>query len=175
MASINMAFAFSLYKELALKSPHKDIVFSPLSIIIALTSQSLVAKDNTLEEILEDLKLNLTVTPEADIHPGFAYLLHFLSHPEDQVQIGIGNALFVEKHLQILNDFKEKARALYQTEVFTTDFQQPCEARKFINDYVMIQSQGKIKEMVTELEERTSIVMLNFLLFTGENDHCLVN
>eukprot|EP00073_Rattus_norvegicus_P037065 XP_008763124.1 PREDICTED: serine protease inhibitor A3B-like [Rattus norvegicus] len=168
LASINTDFAFSLYKELALKNPNKNIAFSPLSISAALASLSLGAKGNTLQEILEGLKFNLTETTEIDIHQNYRDLLQRLSQPGGQGQISRANLLFVEKHLQILNGFKEKAKALYQTEVFATDFQQTCEARKFINDYVMIQSQGKIKEMVTELEERTSIVMLNFLLFTGQ-------
>lgn len=175
LASSNTDFALSLYKKLALRNPDKNVVFSPLSISAALAILSLGAKDSTMEEILEGLKFNLTETTEIDIHQNYRDLLQRLSQPGGQGQISRANLLFVEKHLQILNGFKEKAKALYQTEVFATDFQQTCEARKFINDYVMIQSQGKIKEMVTELEERTSIVMLNFLLFTGKNDHCLVN
>ena len=172
LASINTDFAFSLYKKLALKNPHKNIVFSPLSITIALASLSLGAKGNTLEEILEGLKFNLTETPEADIHQGFGHLLQRLSQPGDQVQISTGNSMVVEKHLQILAEFKEKARALYHTEVFTADFQQPRQAKKLINDYVSNQTQGMIKELVSDLEERTSMVMTNFALFNGESGHC---
>ncbi|EDL18795.1 serine (or cysteine) peptidase inhibitor, clade A (alpha-1 antiproteinase, antitrypsin), member 3J isoform X1 [Mus musculus] len=168
LASINTDFAFSLYKKLALKNPHKNFVFSPLSITIALASLSLGAKGNTLEEILEGLKFNLTETPEADIHQGFGHLLQRLSQPGDQVQISTGNSMVVEKHLQILAEFKEKARALYHTEVFTADFQQPREARKLLNDYVSNQTQGMIKELVSDLEERTSMVMTNFALFNGK-------
>ncbi|XP_076777405.1 serine protease inhibitor A3B-like [Arvicanthis niloticus] len=168
LASINTDFAFSLYKELALKNPNKNIVFSPLGITTALNSLSLGAKGNTLQEILEGLKFNLTETPEADIHQGFGHLLQGLSQPGDQVQIIAGNALFVEQHLQILTEFKEKARALYQTEVFTADFQQPRETSKLINDYVKKQTQGKAKDLVSDLDGRTSIVVVNDLLFTGK-------
>ncbi|XP_032764209.1 serine protease inhibitor A3B-like [Rattus rattus] len=170
LASINTDFAFSLYKELALKSPDTNIIFSPLSIATFLITLSLGAKGNTLQEILESLQFNLTETPEADIHLKYRDLLQRLSQLGDQVKLSRGNALFVEKHLQVLNEFKEKARTLYQTEVFTADFHQPCEARKLINDYLRIQSQRKIKELVLDLEKRTSMVMLNFLLFTGQWD-----
>ena len=172
VASSNTDFAFSLYKKLALKNPHKNFVFSPLSITIALASLSLGAKGNTLEEILEGLKFNLTETPEADIHQGFGHLLQRLSHPGDQVQIRTGNALFVEKHLQILAEFKEKARALYQAEAFTADFLQPRQATKLINDYVSNQTQGKIKELISELDERTLMVLVNYIYFKGERGHC---
>ena len=169
LASINTDFAFSLYKKLALKNPDKNIVFSPLSISAALALVSLGAKGNTLEEILEGLKFNLTETPEADIHQGFRYLLDLLSQPGDQVQISTGSALFVEKHLQILAEFKEKARALYQAEAFTADFLQPRQATKLINDYVSNQTQGKIKELVSDMDGNTSMVIVNELLFKGES------
>ncbi|XP_021057095.1 serine protease inhibitor A3B-like [Mus pahari] len=168
LASINTDFAFSLYKKLALKNPHKNIVFSPLGIATALASLSLGTKGKTLEEILEGLKFNLTETAEADNHHGFGHLLQRLSQPGDQVQISTANAMVVEKHLHIPTEFKEKARTLYQPEVFTADFQQPREATKLINDYVSNLTQGKIKELVSDLDKRTSMVMVNYLLFRGK-------
>ncbi|GAB1297764.1 Serine (or cysteine) peptidase inhibitor, clade A (alpha-1 antiproteinase, antitrypsin), member 3J [Apodemus speciosus] len=168
LTSINTDFAFNLYKKLSLKLPHKNIVFSPIGIAMSLVSLSLGAKGKTLEEILEGLKFNVTETPEGDIHQGFGNLLQRISQPGDQVQISTGNTLFVEKHLQILTEFKEKARALYQTEVFTVDFQQPREARKLINDYVSNQTQGKIKELVSNLDANTSMLLENVVLFRGK-------
>lgn len=168
LASVNTDFAFSLYKKLALKNPDTNIVFSPLSISAALALVSLGAKGKTMEEILEGLKFNLTETPEADIHQGFGNLLQSLSQPEDQDQINIGNAMFIEKDLQILAEFHEKTRALYQTEAFTADFQQPTEAKNLINDYVSNQTQGMIKELISELDERTLMVLVNYIYFKGK-------
>ncbi|XP_035301571.1 serine protease inhibitor A3N-like [Cricetulus griseus] len=168
LASMNTDFAFSLYKELALKNPDKNIVFSPFSISFALAFLSLGASSNTMEEILEGLKFNLTETPEADIHRGFGHLLHMLSQPEDQVQISTGSAIFVEKHLRILAEFKEKARALYQAEASLADFQQPHETKKLINDYVSKQTQGKIKELISDLDIQTVMVLVNYIFFKGK-------
>uniref|UniRef100_A0A8C6H0I9 Serine (or cysteine) peptidase inhibitor, clade A, member 3M n=1 Tax=Mus spicilegus TaxID=10103 RepID=A0A8C6H0I9_MUSSI len=167
LASINTDFAFSLYKELVLKNPDKNVVFSPLSISAALALVSLGAKGNTLEEILEGLKFNLTETSEADIHQGFGHLQR-LNQPKDQVQISTGSALFIEKHLQILAEFKEKARALYQAEAFTADFQRPRQAKKLINDYVRKQTQGMIKELVSDLDKRTSMVLASYIYFKAK-------
>ncbi|XP_055448729.1 alpha-1-antichymotrypsin [Psammomys obesus] len=161
-------FAFCLYKELVLKNPGENIVFSPLSISSAFAMLSLGANRNTLEEILEGLKFNLTETPEADIHRGFGHLLHMLSQPRNQVQISTGSAMFIEKNLPIQAEFIEKARALYQAEAFRTDFQQPQEAKKLINDYVRKQTQGKIKELISDLDEETSMVLVNHISFTGK-------
>ena len=168
LASVNTDFAFSLYKKLALKNQDKNIVFSPLSISAALALVSLGAKGKTMEEILEGLKFNLTETPEADIHQGFGNLLQSLSQPEDQDQINIGNAMFIEKDLQILAEFHEKTRALYQTEAFTADFQQPTEAKNLINDYVSNQTQGMIKKLISELDDGTLMVLVNYIYFKGK-------
>ncbi|GAB1297760.1 Serine protease inhibitor A3B [Apodemus speciosus] len=168
LASINTDFAFSLYRVLALQNPQKNIVFSPVSIATFLASLSLGAKGNTLKEILEGLKFNLTVTSERDMHKGFEHLLQSLSQPGDQVQVSTGNTLFVEKHLKILTEFKEKARVLYQTKAFRVNFQKPHEARKLINDYVSNQTQGKVEEVVSDLDGNTSMLMMNFLLYSGK-------
>uniref|UniRef100_A0A8C6H159 Serine (or cysteine) peptidase inhibitor, clade A, member 3I n=1 Tax=Mus spicilegus TaxID=10103 RepID=A0A8C6H159_MUSSI len=165
VASSNTDFAFSLYRKLVLKNPDENVVFSPFSISAALALLSLGAKGNTLKEILEGLKFNLTETPEPDIHQGFRYLLDLLSQPGNQVQISTGSALFIEKHLQILAEFKEKARALYQAEAFTADFLQPLEARKLINDYVSNHTQGKIKELISGLCKSTLMVLVNYIYF----------
>ncbi|ERE72988.1 serine protease inhibitor A3C-like protein [Cricetulus griseus] len=168
LASINTDFAFSLYKELALKNPDKNIVFSPFSISFALAVLSLGASSNTLKEILRGLKFNLTETPEADIQRGFGHLLHMLSQPGDQVQISTGSSIFVEKRLPILAEFKEKARALYQAEASSTDFQQPHEAKKLINDYVSKQTHGKIKELISDLDDSALMVLVNYIYFKGK-------
>ncbi|EGW08258.1 Serine protease inhibitor A3F [Cricetulus griseus] len=168
LASINTDFAFSLYKELALKIPDKNIVFSPFSISFALAFLSLGASSNTLQEILEGLKFNLTETPEADIHRGFGHLLHMLSQPEDQVQISTGSAMFVEKRLPILAEFKEKARVLYQAEASSADFQQRHKTKKLINGYVSKQTQGKIKDLISDLDNETVMVLVNYIYFKGK-------
>nr|XP_048287163.1 serine protease inhibitor A3N-like [Myodes glareolus] len=168
LASINTDFAFSLYKELVLKNPDKNIVFSPLSISAALAVLSLGASNNTLQEILEGLRFNLTETPEADIHRGFGQLLLMLSQPNEELQISIGSTMFVEKRLQILAEFKEKARALYQAEASSANFQQPHEAKNIINDYVRNQTQGKIKELISALDESVLMVLVNYIYFKGK-------
>ncbi|XP_041489227.1 serine protease inhibitor A3N-like [Microtus oregoni] len=168
LTSTNTDFAFSLYKELTLKNPDKNIVFSPLSISTALAVLSLGANNNTLQEILEGLKFNLTETPEADIHRGFGQLLLMLSQPNEELQISTGSTMFVEKQMQILAEFKEKARALYQAEVSSVDFQQPHEAKKLINDYVRNQTQGKIEELISGLNANTVMVLVNYIYFKGQ-------
>ncbi|XP_008835792.1 alpha-1-antichymotrypsin [Nannospalax galili] len=168
LASRNTDFAFSLYKQLALKNPDKNVAFSPFSISAALVFLSLGAHNNTLVEILEGLKFNLTEASETDIQQGFGYLLRMLNQPRDQLLLSTGSAIFIEEQLQLLAKFKEEARALFQAKAFTTDFQQPKEAKKLINNYVKKETQGKIKDLISDLDPQTVMVLVNYIYFKGK-------
>ena len=60
---------------------------------------------------------------------------------------------------------------LYQAEASTTNFQQPHEAKKLINDYVRKQTQGKIKELISGLDKDTLMVLMNYIYFKDEDGH----
>uniref|UniRef100_A0AC11BEH7 Uncharacterized protein n=1 Tax=Ovis aries TaxID=9940 RepID=A0AC11BEH7_SHEEP len=157
LASSNTDFAFSLYKQLALKNPNKNVIFSPLSVSIALGFLSLGAHGSTLTEILEGLKFNLTETPEREIHQGFQQLLQTLNRPSNELQLSVGNAMFVQEELKLLDKFREDARVLYSSEAFPTNFGDPEN-----------KTQGKIEELFKVLSPETMLVLVNYIYFKGE-------
>ena len=168
LASSNTDFAFSLYKQLALKNPNKNVIFSPLSVSIALGFLSLGARGSTLTEILEGLKFNLTEIQETEIHQGFQHLLQTLNRPNNQLQLSVGNAMFVQEELKLLDKFREDAHVLYSSEAFPTNFGDPEAARSLINDYVKNKTQGKIEELFKVLSPETVLVLVNYIYFKGE-------
>ncbi|KAM6170981.1 alpha-1-antichymotrypsin [Erethizon dorsatum] len=168
LASSNADFAFSLYKQLASEAPNKNIIFSPLSISTALALASLGARNITLAEILQGLKFNLTETAEAEIHRSFQHVLRTLRQPDDQLQLSVGNALFIDEQLQLLAKFTEDARDLYAAETLTAKFEDPTAAKQLINDFVKKETQGKIPELVKVLEPSTALVLVNYILFKGK-------
>ena len=168
LASSNTAFTFSLYKRLVSKTPNKNVIFSPLSISTALAFLSLGARGTTLTEILEGLKFNLTETPDTEIHRGFRHLLQSLSRPSDELELSVGNAIFVSEGLKLLKKFREDARALYASEAFSTDFQDSAAAEKLINDFVKNRTQGKIVDLVKDLDLHTAMVLVNYIFLKGE-------
>ncbi|KAB0352915.1 hypothetical protein FD754_017772 [Muntiacus muntjak] len=162
LASSNTDFAFSLYKQLALENPNKNVIFSPLSISIALGFLSLGARGSTLTEILEGLKFNLT---ETEIHQGFQHLLQTLTQPSNQLQLSVGNAMFVQEELKLLDKFIEDARVLYSSQAFPTEFNNSNAAMKLINDYVKNKTQGKIEDLFKDLDPFTRIILVNYIYF----------
>lgn len=168
LASSNTDFAFSLYKQLASRNPNKNVVFSPLSISMALAFLSLGARGTTLTEILEGLKFNLTETPETEIHQGFQHILRSLSQPSSLLKLSVGSAMFVSEQLELLDKFREDAKALYASEAFTTNFRDSTAAEKLINDYVKEKTQGNIADLVTGLDPNTAMILVNYIFFKAK-------
>ncbi|XP_054986237.1 serpin A3-8-like [Sorex araneus] len=168
LARSNTDFAFSLYKLLAAQSPETNVIFSPLSVSMALAFLALGARGHTQTEILEGLKFNLTETPEANIHRGFQQLLRHLSRPGMPLQLDVNTAMFLDQQLDLKEGFQEEARELYAADALSTDFQDTTAAKKFINDYVELKTWGKIKELVKGLDAETQMVLVNCLFFKAQ-------
>ncbi|XP_043777895.1 serpin A3-2-like [Cervus elaphus] len=168
LASSNTDFAFSLYKQLALENPDKNVIFSPLSISIALAFLSLGARGSTLTEIVEGLKFNLTEIQEKEIHQGFQHLLQTLNPASNELQLSAGNAMFVQHQLKLLDKFIEDARVLYSSEAFSTNFGDQEAAKSLINGYVKNKTQGKIEELFKFLSPNTVLVLVNYIYFKAQ-------
>uniref|UniRef100_F1SCC6 Serpin domain-containing protein n=1 Tax=Sus scrofa TaxID=9823 RepID=F1SCC6_PIG len=167
VVSSNTDFAFSLYKQLVSLDPNKNVIFSPLSVSIALAFLSLGARGSTLTELLEGLKFNLTKTPEAEIHQGFQHLLRALSQPSNLLQLNVGNAMFVDERLKLLDKFVQDARELYFSEAFSISFKDSDAAVEFINNYVKNKTKGKIVDLFKQLSPDTVLVLVNCIYFKG--------
>ncbi|XP_054989156.1 alpha-1-antichymotrypsin-like [Sorex araneus] len=168
LARSNTDFAFSLYKLLAAQSPETNVIFSPLSVSMALAFLALGARGHTQTEILEGLKFNLTETPEANIHRGFQQLLRHLSRPGMPLQLDVNTAMFLDQQLDLQEGFREEARELYAADALSADFQDTTAAEKLINDYVELKTRGKIKELVKGLDAETRMVLVNCLFFKAQ-------
>uniref|UniRef100_A0A287B9R5 Alpha-1-antichymotrypsin 2 n=1 Tax=Sus scrofa TaxID=9823 RepID=A0A287B9R5_PIG len=168
VVSSNTDFAFSLYKQLALTNPHENVIFSPLSVSMALAFLSLGTQGPTLTELLEGLKFNLTKTPEAEIHQGFQHLLSTLDSSSNLLQLRLGNAMFIDEQLELLDKFVQDAHELYHSEAFSTNFQDLEAARRLINDYVKNKTEGKIVDLFKKLDSLTKVVLVNYIYFKAK-------
>ncbi|XP_007473697.1 serine protease inhibitor A3N-like isoform X2 [Monodelphis domestica] len=168
ISTSNTDFAFKLFKTLASHHQNKNILFSPLSISIAFALLSLGAQGSTQTQILESLRFNLTETSVTEIHRGFQKLIYSHNLPNDMFQLSTGNALFVDKSMELLEKFQNDSKTFYSTEVFSADFQDSGLARQYINDYIKKQTQGKIMEMFKSLDENTIMVLVNYIYFKAK-------
>ncbi|XP_069345475.1 plasma serine protease inhibitor [Eulemur rufifrons] len=161
-------FTFNLYRALASAAPGQNIFFSPLSISTSLAMLSLGARSSTKAQILEGLGLKPQEDQEEQLHRGFQQLLRELNQPRDGFQLSLGSALFEDSTVRIGDAFRSALKTLYLANVFSTNFKDPAGAQKQINDYVAKQTQGKIVDLIKDLDSTEIMVMVNYIFFKAK-------
>lgn len=164
----NADFAFSFYKLVASEATDQNIFFSPISISASFAMLALGAKSATLTQILEGLAFNLKKTQEQEIHEGFCQILHMLNRSDSELQLSLGNALFIEETLKPLQKFLDDVESFYESEVFSTDFNNSSGAENQINAYIEEKTNGKIVKLVENLDPLTAMVLVNYVFFKGK-------
>ncbi|NWZ76617.1 A1AT protein, partial [Poecile atricapillus] len=161
----NTDFAFQFYRQASTQDPAKNIFFSPVSISTALALLALGSRGRSQAQVLEGLAFNLTSIQKEEIHDGFHQLLLLLNRPGSQVQLSMGNALFMDKHLKPMKTFLKDIKKLYRGKAVSSSFQNSTEAKKEINDYVKNKTHGNINQIVEDLEPNTLMVIVNYIYF----------
>lgn len=166
LARRNMDFGFQLYRKLAPTGHSRNIFFSPISISMAFSMLCLGAQDSTLGEIKRGL--NLRNMPEKALHEGFHYLLNRLNQDKQNVELSLGNTLFIDRRLQPEKRFVTEAQNLYRADTIPTNYQNLEDTRKQINDYISRKTQGKISGLIRHIDPGTVMLLVNCIFFRGK-------
>lgn len=166
LATRSTDFGFKLYRKLASTGRSKNIFFSPLSISTAFSMLCLGAQDATLAEIKHGL--NFKNVPEKDLHEGFHYLIQRLNQGTQNLKLSLGNTLFIDQRLQPEKKFITEAKNLYDADTAPTDFRNLENTKKQINDYVSQKTQGKINNLINNIDSGTVMVLINYIFFRGK-------
>ncbi|XP_068110830.1 alpha-1-antitrypsin-like [Hyperolius riggenbachi] len=167
IAPQNAKFGYDLFRQISSAHPSENIVLSPISIATALALLALGAKANTHDQIIEGIGFNMTEISEKEIHGGFQNLREVMSN-KTELHLDSGNGLFISKEWNILDEFLDNAKKLYDSEVFSTDFQDNEVAKKQINSYVDKHTNGKIPEVLSSVDKEAVFILANFIYFRGE-------
>lgn len=169
----NLQFALNLYNHISSRSrtSSKNIFLSPVSISTAFSMLSLGAKSSTRSQILEGLGFNCTEIQEEELHEAYEYLLQTLNEEKGDLQVNVGNAVFMDDELKPLKKFLDKIKHHYHAEVISSNFDNLDEAKNQINDYVENHTKGKIIDLMNSLSPDTVMVLINYIFFnaTWEN------
>lgn len=172
LAPKNVDFAFTLYRHLVASAPGKDVFISPVSISMALAILSLGACGHTRVQLLQGLGFNLTKMPEAEIHQGFRHLRHlFKKESETMLEMAMGNALFLDRSLELLESFSANTKHYYELEALAADFKDGAGASRQINEYIKNKTQGKIVDFLSKLDSSAMLILVNYIFFKGTPLH----
>ncbi|NWT20280.1 A1AT protein, partial [Vireo altiloquus] len=161
----NTDFAFRFYRQASTQEAGKNIFFSPVSISAAFALLALGSRGTSQAQVLEGLAFNLTTMQKKEIHDGFRHLLLLLNRPGSQVQLSMGNTLFMDKRLKPMKTFLKDIKKMYRGKVVSSNFQNSVEAKKEINNYVKNKTHGNINQILEDLDPNTLMVIVNYIYF----------
>ena len=173
LASDNAAFAFAAYQQLI--ATHTNLVFSPVSISIALAMTYAGAATTTATEMAQALHFTL---PPAQLHPAFNALDQalasrgqgFLGGDGGPMKVDITNAIWAEQTYTFRSDFLDTLATNYGAGVNLLDFANaPDPSRLTINAWVATQTDDKIQDLLPPLSvtRGTVLVLTNAVYFNA--------
>nr|WPH60712.1 alkaloid-binding globulin [Oophaga sylvatica] len=164
-------FSYKFYYQQTDAHPHDNLILSPLCIAKAFALLSLGAKAKTLSEIHEGIGFNKSSVSEEMIHKGFQKLLNIIKQPKSGLQLDSTIALFIDSKSNIQKKFLDDAQKYYQSDVMPINFAEIPEALEQINSYVEKKTNGKIKDLLDNIESMTALVITSTIFFKGSWEH----
>lgn len=150
-------FQINLFKALLNSDKNSNLIFSPLSIFIALSLTTNGAAGVTKEEMLNVLGSDLE-----KINESCKKMISTLKSKEndDVNNFNIANAIFTK--VTPTENFKNISESLFSS---TTD---KLESLEQVNNWCSQQTKGKIPKILEQLSENDMMVILNAVYFLGK-------
>ncbi|MEH2324007.1 MAG: serpin family protein [Nostoc sp.] len=160
-------FGFKLFSEV-LKNDNgqKNVFISPSSVAIALAMTYNGASGTTQLAIAKTLELQGLTLPE--INSSYkAALKQLLDNSDPKVQLKIANSLWADQNFTFKPDFIQRTQDFYQAKVSNLNFQDPA-APSIINNWVKNNTNGKIDQIIGNIEPSQVLFLINAIYFKGK-------
>ena len=165
LSEANAKFGFKLLTELYNQDLNKNVFISPLSISIALTMTYNGARGATKQAMAKTLEIegmDLGAVNQAN-----AELREILKSADPQIELAIANSIWLRNTFDEVNpDFLDRNDRFFGAEIASLDFDDP-QTVEAINQWVNTNTQGKIKEILGEIEEHEVMFLINAIYFKG--------
>ena len=157
----SMNFFATAYEEL---SSDENIVLSPLSLNMALAMVWNGANGETRQGIQQ--AMGMQNYSQAEVNSYFLNLRNDLITADPNVKLTLANSIWYDNGFPVKNDFIAANKDYYDAEVNEIDFRAP-EAPDQINQWCSDNTNGLIKEMITEIPSDVMMYLINALYFKG--------
>ena len=190
-AQANNYFDFNIYKEIA-KSNTNNLFVSPMSLSMALTMTANGANGSTLTEMQKvlgltnvglnqanqesrDLLLSLNNNHiDGSLRPGAHYANSSMpSSNTNRPALDIANSLWADKGYSFSPEFVSLVKNNFQGESQTLDFKDP-KSLATINNWVSGKTNGKIPQILTQLQSKLYLVNAVYFKANWANDFNLL-
>jgi serpin B len=157
-------FGLAIFNQLTAARPHQNVFISPLSIAIALQMTAHGSAGATWDAMAGAMNVSGLSRPE--VAAGNQQLREELVNADKAVRLDIANSLWLRKGVMLRKQFADDCGKYYQASVTTLDFARPS-AVTTINDWCSKNTNGRIKEIVSELTPEEILVLVNAIYFKG--------
>jgi serpin B len=164
LAEADNRFGFRLFAELTAGEPGKNVFVSPASIAIALQMTQNGAAGETRAAMARALELS-GLTPDA-VNAAAQALQQSLVGADPKVRLQIANSLWAHKAFRFKKTFADLNKRFFGARVTTLDFAAPS-AVSTINGWVSQNTNGLIREIVTQLNPDDILLLINAIYFKG--------
>ncbi len=165
VVNANNQFAFELYGELN-KLEEGNIFFSPFSIFSAMAMTYEGARGKTAEEI----KSVFYFPSKIILRRNFARIYNLINEREQEQELKITNALWVQKNYYLLKDYIQTVERYYGGKAQNVDFVNETEkTRQIINKFIEDKTNNRIRDLIPKgvLNALTRLVLTNAIYFKG--------
>ncbi|XP_028251990.1 protein Z-dependent protease inhibitor [Parambassis ranga] len=163
----NLDFAMNLYRKIS-NYHDKNIFLSPLSISSGFAALLMASDGVTHEEILKGMNLEqLERGDQPELIPRLFQLLHENITQNGSLKLDQSMAMFMRQHFAVEKTFEDKIKRFFDADIKTVDFTDTKGSVRFINEYIKQQTDGKVTEVISNLDPLTHLLLVNTIFFQG--------
>ncbi|WP_461206020.1 serpin family protein [Clostridium sp. DL1XJH146] len=162
ISKANNKVAFKMLMETINANKSKNTVISPISMNTILSLSQNGAAGDTKEEMLKALELS--EFEDNSINESYKNIIANYNSLES-IELNMANSIWVQKGLNIEEDFKTIGKENYEATVQNVDFTKK-KTLDTINKWIENNTNGKIKDIVKSFDD-TSVALINSVYFKG--------
>ncbi|KAJ7338471.1 hypothetical protein JRQ81_012349 [Phrynocephalus forsythii] len=167
LVTANSEFCVDLFKELLKSSSDENIFFSSLSVSAALGMVSLGARGETVTQM--EKVAGAQCDRPGGPHEQFKSLLSSINQHTKNYSLSIANRLYGSNTYRFHQHYLDCTKKLYNAGLERVDFKHSTEeARKKINSWVESQTNGKIQNILEDIDPEAALILVNAIYFKGK-------
>ncbi|XP_049885916.1 antichymotrypsin-1-like isoform X2 [Pectinophora gossypiella] len=156
--------SMKLLKEAYTTKDDKNIVASPIGVLLLLSLYAAGAEGGIRDEIIKAVGSS-NYDEMFESYTRLSSKFSFM----DSSYLTLANKVYVADNMELANDFSTRAVQSYNSEVEKVDFTKPADAVAIINKWADEKTKGHIKDAVTEdvIDDTVVSVLCNVIFFQG--------
>ncbi len=157
-------FTFSLFSKFEAEYSNENIFFSPLSISTALSMALNGANGETKQQIKNVIDFG-DYTDE-EINAAFKNMQDVFTALDQNVEFSLANPAWYRNDMTLMETYRDILVNYYYAEIAGLNFMDPASVIT-INNWIADKTKDKIKDMISELDPTTVLVLVNAIYFNG--------